>query len=200
MITVTDRLDMVLLAWSAVPLEMKAIWIAAIVTSVIVVVQTVMIFTGDDEDAMTDVLNGDGSLLVFRNLFIFVAGAGWSFIILSNVLKPMWNAIFSIIFGLIFLVLMLDACNSLIKMQRARTLTHRAEVIGYKGKVLLPIPPAGQGKGRVRVNVNGTVSEYDAITPGEDELAGDTSIIVLNVVDDKTLEVKQIRLLSDMDS
>ena len=200
MITVTDRLDMVLLAWSAVPLEMKAIWIAAIVTSVIVVVQTVMIFTGDDEDAMTDVLNGDGSLLVFRNLFIFVAGSGWSFIILSNVLKPMWNAIFSIIFGLIFLVLMLGACNSLFKMQRARTLKHRAEVIGYKGKVLLPIPPAGQGKGRVRVNVNGTVSEYDAITLGEDELARDTSIIVLNVVDDKTLEVKQIRLLSNMDS
>ena len=191
---------MVLLAWSALPLGMKAIWIAAIVASVIVIIQTVMIFTGDDEDMEMDVLNGDGNLLVFRNLFMFVVGAGWSFIILSDLLKPMWNGIFSIVFGLIFVALMSGILYSLIKIQRARTVKHRAEVVGYKGKVLDPVPSAGQGKGRIRVSVNGALSEYDAITLGEDELSTGTSIIVLNVVDDQTLEVKRIRLVSDMDS
>ncbi|MBQ9597402.1 MAG: hypothetical protein IJR34_04040 [Bacteroidales bacterium] len=191
---------MVLLAWLALPLGMKALWIVAIVASIIFVVQTVMIFTDDDEDAVTDVLNGDGNLLVFRNLFIFVAGAGWSFIIMSDLLKPMWNGIFSVLFGLIFVVLMSGIFYSLIKMQRARTVNHRAEVVGYKGKVLVPVPSANQGKGRVRVSVKGVVSEYDAITLGEDELAEGTSIIVLNLVDDKTLEVKRIRLVSDIDA
>ena len=191
---------MVLLAWLALPLGMKALWIVAIVASIIFVVQTVMIFTDDDEDAVTDVLNGDGNLLVFRNLFIFVAGAGWSFIIMSDLLKPMWNGIFSVLFGLIFVVLMSGIFNSLIKMQRARTVNHGAEVVGYKGKVLVPVPSANQGKGRVWVSVKGVVSEYDAITLGEDELAEGASIIVLNLVDDKTLEVKQIRLVSDIDA
>ena len=191
---------MVLLAWSALPLGMKALWIVAIVASIIFVVQTVMIFIDDDEDAVTDVLNGDGNLLVFRNLFIFVAGAGWSFIIMSDLLKPMWNGIFSVLFGLIFVVLMSGIFNSLIKMQRARTVNHGAEVVGYKGKVLVPVPSANQGKGRVWVSVKGVVSEYDAITLGEDELAEGASIIVLNLVDDKTLEVKQIRLVSDIDA
>ena len=112
----------------------------------------------------------------------------------------MWNAIFSIIFGLIFVALMSGVFFSLIKLQRASTMKHRAEVVGYKGKVLVPVPAANQGKGRVWVSVKGVVSEYDAITLGEDELAEGTSIIVLNVVDDKTLEVKRIRLVSDMDS
>ena len=191
---------MVLLAWLALPLGMKALWIVAIVASIIFVVQTVMIFIDDDEDAVTDVLNGDGNLLVFRNLFIFVAGAGWSFIIMSDLLKPMWNGIFSVLFGLIFVVLMSGIFNSLIKMQRARTVNHGAEVVGYKGKVLVPVPSANQGKGRVWVSVKGVVSEYDAITLGEDELAEGASIIVLNLVDDKTLEVKQIRLVSDIDA
>ena len=191
---------MVLLAWLALPLGMKALWIVAIVASIIFVVQTVMIFTDDDEDAVTDVLNGDGNLLVFRNLFIFVAGAGWSFIIMSDLLKPMWNGIFSVLFGLIFVVLMSGIFNSLIKMQRARTVNHGAEVVGYKGKVLVPVPSANQGKGRVWVSVKGVVSEYDAITLGEDELAEGASIIVLNLVDDKTLEVKRIRLVSDIDA
>ncbi|MCR4566075.1 MAG: hypothetical protein K5651_08305 [Bacteroidales bacterium] len=191
---------MTLLAWLALPLGMKALWIVAIVASIIFVVQTVMIFTDDDEDAVTDVLNGDGNLLAFRNLFIFVAGAGWSFIIMSDLLKPMWNGIFSVLFGLIFVVLMSGIFYSLIKMQRARTVKHRAEVVGYKGKVLVPVPSANQGKGRVWVSVKGVVSEYDAITLGEDELAEGVSIIVLNLVDDRTLEVKRIRLVSDIDA
>ena len=110
----------------------------------------------------------------------------------------MWDAIFSIVFGFFFVALMLGIFHSLVKIRRSRTKKQKAEVVGYKGKVLLPIPASGQGKGRVWISINGVVSEYDAITLGADELATGTSVIVLNVVDDKTLEVKRIRLASDM--
>ncbi|MBP5539074.1 MAG: hypothetical protein J6X69_04505 [Bacteroidales bacterium] len=191
---------MVLLAWSALPLEMKVIWVAAVAASVVFVIQTVMTFTGEDADLGLDTVDGGRNFYIFRNLVNFVMGFGWSAIILSDLLRPMWNVLFSFFFGLLFVVLMMGVFHSLSQMQKSRKSSSKADVVGYKGKVDLPIPSANQGKGKVRVSINGTVREYDAITRGEEELATGTSVIVLNVVGENILEVKRIRLLSDCES
>ena len=193
---------MILLAWSALPLEMKVIWVATILASIIFIIQTVMTFMGADADMEMDMLNegGGGNLYTFRNIINFVLGFGWSAIILSGLLRPMWNMIFSVFFGLLFVVLVMGVFHSLSKMQQSGNIVLRAAAVGCKGKVYLPIPAANQGRGKVQITINDAVREYDAITFGDEELTTGTSIIVLNVVDENTLEVKRIRLLSDCNS
>lgn len=191
---------MVLLAWSALPLEMKVIWGAAIAASVVFIIQTVITFAGDDADMGLDTVDGGRNFYIFRNLVNFVMGFGWSAIILSNLLRPMWNMLFSFFFGLIYVVLVMGIFHSISQMLQSRKKNSKADVIGCKGKVELPIPSAHQGVGKVQISINGDVREYDAITLGEEELATGTTILVLSVINENTLEVKRIRLLSDFES
>lgn len=61
--------------------------------------------------------------------------------------------------------------------------------LGRTGSVYVPIPANDSGLGKVHVEVQGRIVEYQAVTSDEVKLATGTSIIVLDVVNADTVRV-----------
>ena len=59
----------------------------------------------------------------------------------------------------------------------------------------LTIPGERKGSGKVQININNSVREYDALTDSEDDLKTGTSITVTEVLDASTLLVEEINSL-----
>lgn len=67
--------------------------------------------------------------------------------------------------------------------------------VGRQGTVYVPIPPAKTQAGKVQLNVNNRLVEYEAITGGNEKLATGTKIRVVGV-QGTTLEVEPLRTTS----
>ena len=94
---------------------------------------------------------------------------------------------------LVFAVMMLF--KGLSKMQQSGNINVFESAVGCNGKVYLTIPGERKGTGKVQININNSVREYDALTDSEDDLKTGTSIKVTEVIDASTLIVEEINSL-----
>ena len=192
--------------WTSLDLFMKILWCIAIASSLIFIIETVLTFIGADVemDMDTDFDIADGgfegdpsmNLYTFRNLVNFLLGMSWTAIILNEQMKSkalLMLIAFAVGAAIVFAVMMMF--KGLSKMQQSGNINVFESAVGCSGKVYLTVPGERKGQGKVQININNSVREYDALTDSEDDLKTGTSIKVTEVLDASTLLVEEINSL-----
>ena len=192
--------------WTSLDLFMKILWCIAIASSLIFIIETVLTFIGADVemDMDTDFDIADGgfegdpsmNLYTFRNLVNFLLGMSWTAILLNEQMKSkalLMLIAFAVGAAIVFAVMMMF--KGLSKMQQSGNIDVFKSAVGCNGKVYLTIPGERKGIGKVQININNSVREYDALTDSEDDLKTGTSIKVTEVIDASTLIVEEINSL-----
>ena len=192
--------------WTSLDLFMKILWCIAIASSLIFIIETVLTFIGADVemDMDTDFDIADGgfegdpsmNLYTFRNLVNFLLGMSWTAILLNEQMKSkalLMLIAFAVGAAIVFAVMMMF--KGLSKMQQSGNINVFESAVGCSGKVYLTIPGERKGSGKVQININNSVREYDALTDSEDDLKTGTSIKVTEVLDASTLLVEEINSL-----
>ena len=192
--------------WTSLDLFMKILWCIAIASSLIFIVETVLTFIGADVemDMDTDFDIADGgfegdpsmNLYTFRNLVNFLLGMSWTAILLNEQMKSkalLMLIAFAVGAAIVFAVMMMF--KGLSKMQQSGNINVFESAVGCSGKVYLTVPGERKGQGKVQININNSVREYDALTDSEDDLKTGTSIKVTEVLDASTLLVEEINSL-----
>ena len=136
------------------------------------------------------------NLYTFRNLVNFLLGMSWTAILLQEQIasKALLMIIaFAVGALLVFAVMMMF--KGLSKMQQSGNIDVYKSAIGCSGKVYLTVPAERKGTGKVQININNSVREYDALTDSEDDLKTGASIKVTEVLDTNTLLVEEINSL-----
>ncbi|TWT30096.1 hypothetical protein Enr8_47530 [Blastopirellula retiformator] len=70
--------------------------------------------------------------------------------------------------------------------------TRISDAVGQPAKVYVPIPGENGGQGKVQMQLNNQIVEYAAMTSESEKLATGTSVKVVRVIDDATLEVARL--------
>ena len=192
--------------WTSLDLFMKILWCIAIASSLIFIIETILTFIGADVDMDMDAdfdmpdagFEGDPSmnLYTFRNLVNFLLGMSWTAIILNGQINSktlLMLIAFAVGALLVFAVMMMF--KGLAKMQQSGNIDLYKSAVGCNGKVYLTVPGERKGIGKVQININNSVREYDALTDSEDDLKTGTSIKVTEVLDASTLIVEEINSL-----
>ncbi len=192
--------------WTSLDLFMKILWCIAIASSLIFIIETVLTFIGADVEMDMDTdfdipdtgFEGDPSmnLYTFRNLVNFLLGMSWTAILLNEQIasKALLMVIaFAVGALLVFAVMMMF--KGLSKMQQSGNIDVYKSAVGCSGKVYLTVPGERKGSGKVQININNSIREYDALTDSEDDLKTGTSIKVTEVLDTSTLLVEEINSL-----
>ena len=192
--------------WTSLDLFMKILWCIAIASSLIFIIETVLTFIGADVemDMDTDFDIADGgfegdpsmNLYTFRNLVNFLLGMSWTAILLNEQMKSkalLMLIAFAVGAAIVFAVMMMF--KGLSKMQQSGNINVFESATGCNGKVYLTVPGERKGTGKVQININNSVREYDALTDSEDDLKTGTSIKVTEVIDASTLLVEEINSL-----
>ena len=192
--------------WTSLDLFMKILWCIAIASSLIFIIETVLTFIGADVemDMDTDFDIADGgfegdpsmNLYTFRNLVNFLLGMSWTAILLNEQIKSkalLMLIAFAVGAAIVFAVMMMF--KGLSKMQQSGNIDVFKSAVGCSGKVYLTVPGERKGSGKVQININNSVREYDALTDSEDDLKTGTSIKVTEVLDTNTLLVEEINSL-----
>ena len=192
--------------WTSLDLFMKILWCIAIASSLIFIIETVLTFIGADVEMDMDAdfdmpdtgFEGDPSmnLYTFRNLVNFLLGMSWTAILLNEQIasKALLMVIaFAVGVLLVFAVMMMF--KGLSKMQQSGNIDVYKSAVGCSGKVYLTVPGERKGSGKVQININNSIREYDALTDSEDDLKTGTSIKVTEVLDASTLLVEEINSL-----
>lgn len=192
--------------WTSLDLFMKILWCIAIASSLIFIIETVLTFIGADVemDLDTDFDIADGgfegdpsmNLYTFRNLVNFLLGMSWTAILLNEQIKSkalLMLIAFAVGAAIVFAVMMMF--KGLSKMQQSGNINVFESAVGCSGKVYLTVPGERKGQGKVQININNSVREYDALTDSEDDLKTGTSIKVTEVLDASTLLVEEINSL-----
>ena len=192
--------------WTSLDLFMKILWCIAIASSLIFIIETVLTFIGADVemDMDTDFDIADGgfegdpsmNLYTFRNLVNFLLGMSWTAILLNEQMKSkalLMLIAFAVGAAIVFAVMMMF--KGLSKMQQSGNINVFESAVGCSGKVYLTVPGERKGQGKVQININNSVREYDALTDSEEDLKTGTSIKVTEVLDASTLLVEEINSL-----
>ena len=192
--------------WTSLDLFMKILWCIAIASSLIFIIETVLTFIGADVEMDMDTdfdvpdggFEGDPSmnLYTFRNLVNFLLGMSWTAILLQEqIASKAFLMIIAFVVGALLVFAVMMMFKGLSKMQQSGNIDVYKSAIGCNGKVYLTVPAERKGTGKVQININNSVREYDALTDSEDDLKTGTSIKVTEVLDTNTLLVEEINSL-----
>ena len=176
---------------------MQVYWVCAIVGTVVLVVQMVLVLVGMDsidtdvdfDGADTMDLGGGLSLFSIKNFVNFLVGFGWTGVCLKDAIASKWLlCLVAVAVGAAFVYMFF-----IIKKQ-TKKLEHNGafrieDCVGKTVDVYLRIPGERKGKGKVQVSLNGSVQEIEAMTEGGD-IASGQKVEVVDVVDGTTLLVK----------
>lgn len=178
---------------------MKSLWIIALFTSLVFIVQTILTFAGADSDVNADLDFGgdapaDGFQLsqyfTFRNFINFFLGFSWSAIAFSHSIRSTWLLLtVAVLTGVILVSAVIYLFKWLSGMEQTGNISIR-DATGCTGIVYLTIPEGRTGEGKVQIAVQGAIREYNAVTDGE-KLANGAPIRVKKVLTDNLLLIEK---------
>ncbi len=172
----------------------KVLWIIAVTSSLVFIVQTVMTFMGMDGDGDTSGCDADVSgdmpleLFTFRNFVNFFLGFSWTAIALYGRTGTVVTVAAGVVAGVALVAAVMYMFFLMSRMEQSGNIDLHENAAGCRGTVYIAIPEDGRGK--VQITIQGAVREYDAIA-GE-KLASGTPVKVVDVVDDSLLKVERI--------
>lgn len=190
--------------WEALNTPLRWFYAIAISTSFLMVLQLIMMIVGFDGDDMDDgdAEGGDGDvkLLSIRTVTAFFAGFGWTGVAALNSGSSLGVAmLLAIGVGSIFMGSVVLLMRGLYAMRHSGTLDYR-NAIGQVGSVYLRIPPAMSNPGQIEVTVQGRLRVVQAFTRSETEIANQTRVRVVDVMDQNTLIVEPLEAPATTDA
>lgn len=187
--------------WASLDIYMQILWIITLTASLIFVIQTILTFIGMDSDGGLDVPDGGMSadtdagtfpfqLFTFRNFINFFLGFGWTAITLAGNAHPVLVVIVSILVGVALVAAVMYIFYLMSKMEQSGNI-ETSSAVGCRGSVYLTIPGERQGEGKVQINIQGAVREFDAMTNGN-TLPNGCPIEVTQVLNENMLLVTAV--------
>lgn len=133
---------------------------------------------------------GDFSLFSMVSILSFMMGAGWLGLAarMDWGLGPVQSAIYAGLFGFALMMMSSAALWQMRKLNAPGGYDIR-EALGKTASVYMRIPPKGEGRGQVRMNVDGRRTVVDAVSNG-DGIDSFTSVKVIDIRDDDVLVVE----------
>jgi hypothetical protein len=152
-------------------------------------------FLGFGDGLDGDLDGGDSlGLLSLRSVTGFLGGFGWGGgLALENGAPPIVAIVVGTVVGGSLLLLVAGAIRFLYSLRESGNLDYR-NAVGKVGTVYLPIPPAGQGPGRIWVELQGRMTEIAAYTHHGKRIPAQHRVRVLDMVDERTVLVGPLSL------
>lgn len=135
----------------------------------------------------------DHSLRIFtlRGFVAFFAVFGWSgLVMLKGGLGTVVSVFLAFVFGALMMVLVALLFDWLLKCQYDGTMNPK-DAVGKEGEVYLTVPAQKQGAGKVNVLVGGSLTEFDAVTDGREDIPTGAKVVVREVLDTALLVRKK---------
>jgi hypothetical protein len=193
--------------WNSLGIIGQIFALIAIPSTLILVVQTILIFLGigdgDSIDGAGDLAdadisdgveaNGDG-LAVFsiRGIAAMLSVAGWSGLAMY---QAGWNIglviLLSVIFGFIALIGIAYMMKAILKLQDDGSID-LGGAIGKSGKVYIPIPANMAGNGKINLTLQERFIEVDAVTACDRTLKTGETVRIVATDEVGTLVVEPI--------
>lgn len=172
-------------------------WIAALVATVIFVIQAFVTFLGFDSDLDFD--GGDMSfdadgfhLISIKTIVCFVLGFSWTGVLFyHHVASPVVLGLLAVGVGVLFMLLLALLLRQMTKLTRNNTF-HSVSAVGLVGEVYLRIPAAEQDTGKVLVSVEGSLHELLALTNEADPIPTGTRVRIVGSVAPDTVLVQSL--------
>lgn len=185
--------------WNSLIQAQQIFALVGIAATVVLLIQTVMLLFGFGDDGDGDVDDadigdaGDG-LVIFsiKGIVAMLCVLGWTGVIFLGTGMNHALAIFlAFLCGIAALVGMAFVMRAVSKLQSSGNIDV-GNAIGKVGQVYIPIKPNGSGMGKVNITVQGTFSEFSAITMSNETLTTGTYVRVVAVDEAGTLLVEPI--------
>ena len=180
--------------WNNLEIVQQIFALFAIPSTLLLLIQTIMLLVGFGSDADGDAdMGGDGdldgddvfeassddggitgddglSLFTVRGILSMLCITGWTGVALLETALPSWAAIaIAIACGLLTLFVIAYLMRAMSKLQSNGTIDVE-NCIGKVAQVYIPIPPSGEGSGKVSLTVQEKFCEFSAITPSSSQL------------------------------
>lgn len=189
--------------WNTLSVVMKILWGITLASSLVFIIQSIMTFLGADTDMDFDTDAGgvdfDGNsepgtglgLLTFRNLVNFLLGFGWTAILLREQIDSIpLLLVLAVLVGVGLVAVVMMMFKWLSGMQQSGNIDVYRQAVGCTGKVYLTVPANREGTGKVQININSSVRDFDAVTDGT-KLPTGVQIRVVEVISESTLLVEE---------
>lgn len=187
--------------WNGLSLLSQIFAAIAIPATIIMILQSLMMFFGlgfesDVDVDISDDINidihdsSDGlSLITVRGMVAFFSVGGWSGLVAATGgLPTVLSIIIAFIAGSISLVGIAFLFKFSLKLQGSGNL-QIANAIGKTGKVYIPIPANRSGSGQITILIQERLVELSAVTNNDRMLKTGEFVTVLELVDEQTVLV-----------
>ena len=181
--------------WNSLLLGQQLFLLLALPSSVLLVIQTVMLLIGfgddSDGDGVEEPLDDGLTLFSVRGIVSMLCIMGWSgFALLETKLHVGVSIAIAVLLGLGTLVGMAFLMRALQRLQSSGNIVV-SNTIGKVGQVYIPIPPNASAAGKVNVTVQEKFSEFSAITMDSETIPTGTYVRVVAVDEAGTLVVER---------
>jgi hypothetical protein len=188
--------------WNELDLIQQIFALIALPSTVLIIIQTVLLLIGiggeSDTDVDVDDVDGidlpDDGLAIFsvRGILSMLCITGWVAVALLETSLPAGVSIgIAIACGVATLIGMAFLMRAINKLQSSGNIDV-GNCIGKIGEVYIPVPAAGSGSGKVNLTVQEKYSEFTAITTAGDQLKTGTYVRVVAVNEAGVLVVEPI--------
>ena len=199
--------------WNELGVVSQIFYCMAIPATLVLVIQTVLLFLGlDGEDGSDagegldiegegeellgmdeDALSGLDGLRIFtiRGIVAFFVVFGWLGIVMNGAGAPLWaTVVVSALAGIAMMIFLAWLFRAVMKL-RSDGNTDNRNAIGTSGKVHLTIPPARSGEGKVHLMLQGAFVEREAVTDEEEAIPTGSEVVVIGLSGQTDLVVKR---------
>ncbi len=186
--------------WNGLTLSGQIFAMIAIPATAVMLVQALLLLLGIgldidvDGDGVPDAdIDHDGlGLISVRGIVAFFSVGGWAgFVADAGGLPIAVSVLIALTAGVLALIGIAVLFKSVYKLQGEGNLSIE-NAVGKTGKVYLPIPPKGQGQGKINLLLQDRLTELDAVHEGDTTLVTGESVIVLSVADAQTVVVQGV--------
>lgn len=180
--------------WDLLDGAMKFFYTIAFTSTLVLIIQTAMMFLGVDADVDGDLdmdgIDGDVSVLSVRSITAFMVGLGWMGAILRDLGWSLFIVLpLALIVGVILMMCVFWFMRFLHSLREQGNIDY-AYAIGETGTVYLPVPPNREKAGKVEVLIQGRIKVVDAWQKGDTRLENRSKVRVLDVIGDDALLVE----------
>ncbi len=204
--------------WNSLGIVSQVFALVAISSTLVLLVQTVMMFLGigddadgsvddipDDvpneidgvfgEDMETDLPDAAGldglRILTLRGVIAFLVVFGWVGVAMDSAgLALWWTLPAATLGGFMMMVILALLMRAVMKLRSDGSADNR-NAIGVSGKVYLTIPPERKGSGKVNIMLQGSYVERDAVTDSKEAIVTGSEVVVIGLSGQTDLVVRK---------
>jgi hypothetical protein len=179
---------------------LKVFWLTAIIASIILGIQAILVFMGadigDEVHALPDheLPEAHSWFCVFslKSLILFLLVFSGSGIVLYTIIpNPVWLVIAALVAGGLLLYL-LRCITKLVQKIAAKRSSKITNTINKIAEVYLSIPESKTGKGKIILLVNGSFHELNAMTEKNRCIPSGSFVKVIRIEDRDVLIVEKV--------